>query len=255
MTEISENQKVALRARTGMTTGTMCPHPTGLNIQTGKGGKYAPAPLPHPPNISGIPQFDGNCSILSSSSSKSSMNSSAFNTFTLENSWFSQPPENSIPVITGFRPPRQIFDRPPPARRVVCRDNKCIQALSLPSIMSYNVRSIWGKLNNLADDIKEKSGQIVFLCEIWEKSQCKKHKQKIEELLEMKNIQYISTTRPGAATHSDKFLVSKLNINIPKPLEIVWALLRPGATHRINQKGDSVFILFPTKLQEKSETD
>ena len=163
------------------------------------------------------------------------MNSSAFNTFTFENSWFSQPPENSIPVITGFRPPRQIFDRPPPARRVVCRDNKCIQALSLPSIMSYNVRSIWGKLNNLADDIKERSGQIVFLCEILEKSQCKKHKQKIEELLEMKNIQYISTPRPGAkrgggaaiATHSDKFQVSKLNITIPKPLEIVWALLRP----------------------------
>ena len=108
------------------------------------------------------------------------MNSSAFNTFTLENSWFSQPPENSIPVITGFRPPRQIFDRPPPARRVVCRDNKCIQALSLPSIMSYNMRSIGGKLNNLADDIKESSGQIVFLCEIWEKVNVKSINRKLK---------------------------------------------------------------------------
>ena len=51
----------------------------------------------------------------------------------------------------------------------------------------------------------------------------------------MANIHYISTPRPGVkrgggaaiAIHSSKFSVSKLNIPIPKPLEIVWALLRP----------------------------
>ena len=52
---------------------------------------------------------------------------------------------------------------------------------------------------------------------------------------EMKNISYISTPRPGVkrgggaaiAVHTSRFQVSKLNIFIPKPLEIVWALLKP----------------------------
>ena len=51
----------------------------------------------------------------------------------------------------------------------------------------------------------------------------------------MKNLSYISTPRPGAkrgggaaiAFRPEKFHISKLNITIPKPLEIVWALLRP----------------------------
>ena len=52
----------------------------------------------------------------------------------------------------------------------------------------------------------------------------------------MRNISYISTPRPGTkrgggaaiAYSTDKYSISKLNISIPKPLEIVWALLRPS---------------------------
>ena len=51
----------------------------------------------------------------------------------------------------------------------------------------------------------------------------------------MKNITYMSTPRPGArrgggagiATHTSKFNVTKLNIHIPKPLEVIWALVKP----------------------------
>ena len=51
----------------------------------------------------------------------------------------------------------------------------------------------------------------------------------------MKDVSYISTPRPGEkrgggaaiASRTSRFSVSKLNIAIPKPLEIVWALLRP----------------------------
>ena len=127
-------------------------------------------------------------------------------------------------------------DRQFPIRRVIRRENRCVEALSLPVILSYNMRSIWGKLANFAEDVHERSGEIIFLCEVWEKSENKKHQRKIEELLEMKQISYISTPRPGAkrgggaaiAFSSDRFSVAKLNIPIPKPLEIVWALLRPN---------------------------
>ena len=201
--------------------------------------KAPPPPLPH--NASKIPQFDGNYSILTTSSDESS-NSSVTN-LSIENSWFSQPSESAtaqpnlvsqsnssfnIPVITGFRPHRQIPVRLPPARKVLRRENRCLQALSLPNILSYNMRSIWGKLKCLAEDVEERAGEVIFLCEVWEKSENKEHRKKLEELFEMRNIQYISTPRPGVkrgggaaiATHSDKFSVSKLNITIPKHLKL-----------------------------------
>ena len=201
-----------------------------------------------------IPQLDGNYSCLSSSycsnlsldqSSLSSLLSSDGNN-TLEKSWFSQVsecdtaqpnlvPHNYIPVMIGHRPDKISSDRQPAVHRVIRRENKCIQALSLPTILSYNMRSIWGKLSSFAEDIHERDCQISFLCEVWEKSENRKHQMKIEEMLEMSNISYISTPRPGArrgggaaiAFNPSKFSVVKLNITIPTPLEIVWALMRP----------------------------
>ena len=97
------------------------------------------------------------------------------------------------------------------------------------------MRSIWPKLNSFVTDMNERGADISFLCEVWEKSESKKHQSKIEEMLEMSNIGYISTPRPGTkrgggagiSFNPSRFSVSKLNITIPKPLEIVWALLRP----------------------------
>ena len=200
-----------------------------------------------------IPQFDGNCSISTTYSTKSSH--SSVQALSIEKSWFSQTsdcvtdylhPANIIPVVTGFRPARYTGVQTRPAvRKVIRRDNKCIQALNLPIVMSYNMRSIWGKLKSFSIDVKERGGEVIFLSEIWGKSESKKHKKRLEELLEMENIQYISTPRPGVkrgggaaiAINSDKFSVTKLNIMIAKPLEIVWSLLRPlpysGVTRKV----------------------
>ena len=204
-----------------------------------------------------IPQLDGNMSINSSFSSSncssdntvhstSSILSSVSNNEvpTMEQSWFSQISEcdtaqpnvpSFIPVMLGYRPKKETIRRYPAVRQVIRRENKCIQALSLPTILSYNMRSIWGKIRSLAEDMHEREGEICFLSEVWEKQENKKHKQKIVEMLEMSNISYISTPRPGAkrgggagiAINTDRFSVTKLDITIPKPLEIVWAMLRP----------------------------
>ena len=116
-----------------------------------------------------IPQIDGNnTSLLSSSSSDevsfdqsaimqssfySSSSSSAL-TNSFEKSWFSQVsecdaaqpnpvPDNHISVIIGHRPNKVLAGRQQAVRRVIRRENKCIEALSLPIILSYNMRSIW----------------------------------------------------------------------------------------------------------------
>ena len=160
-----------------------------------------------------------------------------------ENSWFSQYSEvesissaGPIPVFIGYRPQKLFMVRELPARHVIRRENKCIQALSLPTTLVYNMRSIWSKIHNFAADMIERDASISFLSEVWEKSENKKHQYKIEEMLELNGISYISTPRPGAkrgggagiALNPKNFSLSKLNIAIPKPLEVVWGLLRPN---------------------------
>ena len=122
-----------------------------------------------------------------------------------------------------------------PNNITVRRDNRLLEALSLPTFSVYNMRSIWSKLDSLAQDMEERDVDIAILTEVWEKKENLKHKSKIEELLEMKETKYISTARPGAkrgggaaiAAKESRFNLSKLNIDIPKPLEVVWGLLRP----------------------------
>ena len=83
--------------------------------------------------------------------------------------------------------------------------------------------------------MQERETDICFLSEVWEKKENKKHQFKLEEMLEMSGVKYISTPRPGAqrgggaaiAVRSEKFTISKLNIQIPKSVEVVWGLLKP----------------------------
>ena len=97
------------------------------------------------------------------------------------------------------------------------------------------MRSLFGKISNLSEDISERLSDLNFLTEIWEKSENKKHQTKLEQMLETNGIKYISTPRPGPkrgggaaiAVRLEKFNISKLNISCPKSAEVVWGLLRP----------------------------
>ena len=104
------------------------------------------------------------------------------------------------------------------------------------------MRYIWPKRRNFVLDFKERGTGLCMLNEVWEKLENKKQQSKIEELLYMEDMFYISTPRPGtrrgggAAIVADlaKFNLKKLNIAIPKPIEVVWGLLQPkSATGQI----------------------
>ena len=76
---------------------------------------------------------------------------------------------------------------------------------------------------------------LSFLCEIWQKKGSKYHRFKIEELLQLRGISYISTPRAGRkrgggaaiTANSELYHLTKLPIHIPNRLELVWGLLRP----------------------------
>ena len=70
--------------------------------------------------------------------------------------------------------------------------------------------------------------------EIWEVKEKKQHQNKIDEALELEGVKYISNPRPdrrggGAAITliEGNFTLTKLDIGIPKGLEVVWGIVKP----------------------------
>ena len=76
---------------------------------------------------------------------------------------------NPIPVHIGYRPAKIIYERPPKTWRTLRRDNKTIQALTLPKVANYNMRSLFPKIGNFSLDMRERTTDIAFLTEVWEK--------------------------------------------------------------------------------------
>ena len=199
-----------------------------------------------------IDQLDGNSSLRSESemnypdvhpNSNLAKNSEAYN----------------IKVQIGNRPKNQ--NNPSPrncSRKTILRDEGLVQALNLPVVSLYNMRSSWSKINNLADDINMRGTDLCFLTEIWEKQESKKHQRAIEEMMEMKGVKYISTPRVGGrrgggvaiAYSPEKFQVSKLNIDVPRPLECILALVKP--TGLVGKAKRIIAICFYSPPRSKS---
>ena len=146
------------------------------------------------------------------------------------------PSSSVISVQVGHRPTSAAKEQRSPVRHTIRRNNNLVQALSVPRMTLYNVRSAWAKWDNIAEDMQMRETDVMFLTEVWEKSENKKHKKAIETMLELKGLKYISTPRPGARrgggtailSAEKNFQLTKLNINIPHPLEVCFALLRPN---------------------------
>ena len=136
--------------------------------------------------------------------------------------------------MVGFRPRKVTLERGKSYLKTIRRDNQAVQALSLPKVSNYNMRSLIPKIGNFANDMHERAVDIAFLTEVWEKSENKKHQFRLEELLEIEGVHYISTPRPGPkrgggaaiAVRLDRFTVSKLNVSVPTGLEVVWDILK-----------------------------
>ena len=77
-----------------------------------------------------------------------------------------------IPVLVSSRSSSSTFKEPRFCfNKTILRNNKSIEALNLPTFTVYNMRSLWSKINCLAEDIVERSVDISFLSEVWEKKE------------------------------------------------------------------------------------
>ena len=118
------------------------------------------------------------------------------------------------------------------------KPDKIMAALSLPTVATYNCRSMVPKIGNLKTDILERKIDCAFLTEIWEQEDNRNHQYEIEKMLELSGLAYISAARPpnakgisygGAAivVNLQKISLEKLNVNVPKNLEAVWGIIKP----------------------------
>merc|ERR1711954_362836 len=133
-----------------------------------------------------------------------------------------------------YRPPVYNKTRSRTNLISVNKGNREIEGLSLPIISVSNCRSLRPKLYNFKNDIIQRDISVSLCSEIWEKANCKKQKFKIEKMLQMEGLKYISTPRTtkrggGAAiiVNTEKFTLDKLEIIIPYKLEVIWGLMRP----------------------------
>ena len=101
-----------------------------------------------------------------------------------EESWFSQNDSSihqedfcgqKIPVYVSLWSDRvhHILKKQPDHKHVnnitIKRDNRFIEALSLPIFSVYNMRSIWSKLSSLSEDMDERCTDFSILSEVWER--------------------------------------------------------------------------------------
>ena len=125
-----------------------------------------------------------------------------------------------------------------PVRPIKTKKDMVSIAANLPSVASYNLRSLLPKIGNLTTDLLERSIDCAFLCEIWENCDNEQYQSEVEKLLQMHGLHYESATRKanhkgvsygGVAlvVNLSKFSCQKLPVNVPSSLEVVWCLLRP----------------------------
>ena len=109
-------------------------------------------------------------------------------------------------------------------------------ALGLPTIGSYNVRSLFPKIKSFKIDIIERGVDVAFVSEVWEQKENQGHALEIEKMLEINGLKYLSKSRPAKSrgggvaliVNQEKFSIQNLDdVSVPKNVEAVWGLLRP----------------------------
>ena len=184
-----------------------------------------------------INQLDGNDSLSSFSESCSNedldVTDSSVSVCTSQSSYNSNQSEFYFPA--WYDETTNDRSRLPPVRIHLKSNGRTTIGGNLPTFSVCNMRSLMPKIDNFANDVIERDIDLSFLGEVWEKVDDKSHLNKIEKLLEIKGIKYISTPRrtlkrcggAALAVNLEKFNLEKIDITVPRKLEVCWGLLRP----------------------------
>ena len=113
------------------------------------------------------------------------------------------------------------------------RRNKFHQALSLPTFININPRSIYNKVNEFHTFVNEESVDLIFMSESFEREELT-----LKDIIKLEDHQVISNVfqrkgmggRPAIIVNRIKYDIQDLTntqVHIPWGVEAVWAMLTP----------------------------
>jgi len=144
--------------------------------------------------------------------------------------------------------------------KTIKRSNKLIEALVLPRIININPRSVYNKVIEFHNFVKEESIDCIFMSESWEKPE-----NPLDDIINLPSHMVISNPhqrkgiggRPALFINQDKYHIRNLTqtlIDIPLGGRGSLGSHIPKKCHKQhkNQKNRIVQSLFQTKLQEEN---
>ena len=117
--------------------------------------------------------------------------------------------------------------------KTIHKSNKLVQALALPVVINVNPRSIYNKVNEFHEFVKEELVDVVAMSESWERPE-----QPLTDIIKLPYHTVISNPhqrsgiggRPALIINNQKYNVKNLTqsfIEIPWGVEATWALVSP----------------------------
>ena len=127
----------------------------------------------------------------------------------------------------------ESIDRGKPVRVTVRRNNRFMQAVSLPVVLNINPRSIYNKKEEFSLLLEQYSADVICISESFERESLPLH-----QVLELENYEIISMIKrrefkggnPVILINKDKFIVQKIcpdPVTVPVGVEAIWAVISP----------------------------
>ena len=144
---------------------------------------------------------------------------------------------------------------------MIKRSNNLVEALSLPTICNLNPRSVYNKVAEFHEFVKNEDIDIVFMSESWEREN-----KNLSEIINLEEHEVISNVhqrrgvggRPAIIVNRNKYEVKTLtNTLIPVKwgVEAVWALITPKNTNQTSKIQRIACAAIYSKPGSRSKSD
>ena len=117
--------------------------------------------------------------------------------------------------------------------KTVKTQNRFVQAFNLPTLCNMNPRSIYNKIEEFHEFVKEEEVDIIFISESWEREYLPLDQIiKLDDFVTVSNVSQRREVggRPALVVNSKKFHVQNITnslVQIPWGVEAVWCILTP----------------------------
>ena len=171
---------------------------------------------------------------------------------------------HNIPQLDGNQSLNSSYES---ESTIILNPSKNEIGLGLPTIGSYNVRSLFPKIKSFKIDIIDRGVDVAFVSEVWEQKENHEHALEIEKMLEINGLKYLSKSRPAKSrgggvaliVNQQNFSLQSLDeVSVPRNVEAVWGLLRPKNAKtktKFNKIIVCCFYLPPKSKRQAALTD